>query len=70
MIAALRVFWNDDSGATTVDWVVLTGGAAALALVMITTMNGTTSSVADEMETVLTSVEVEEMAVLGQGNDN
>ncbi|MCU0900208.1 MAG: hypothetical protein MUC82_06900 [Cypionkella sp.] len=31
----LRQFWSDESGAITVDWVVLTAGIVGLALVVV-----------------------------------
>lgn len=58
MSTRITTFLTDETGATTIDWVVLTGGCVALALIMMTTMNGAVSSVAQDMETVLTSVEV------------
>jgi Flp pilus assembly pilin Flp len=67
MFAAFRLFWTDDSGATTVDWVVLTAAAIGLTLAMMLTMNGSISTVAGEMETVLGNVGVVELDDLGRG---
>jgi Flp pilus assembly pilin Flp len=68
MATALRLFWHDDSGATTVDWVVLAGGSIALALIMMSTMNGSVSSVGDEIEAVLNGVSVDDLDDLGRGD--
>ncbi|MCB1397793.1 MAG: hypothetical protein H6898_09045 [Rhodobacter sp.] len=65
MFARVTSFLLDETGATTIDWVVLTGGCMALAIIMLSTMNGATSSVASEMETVLTSVEVADLSQSG-----
>jgi len=65
MFARVTSFLFDETGATTIDWVVLTGGCMALAIIMLTTMNGATSSVADDMETVLTNVAVADLSQAG-----
>lgn len=66
MRTALHHFWTDETGATTVDWVVLTGGVIGLTLAMLLTMNGSASSVAADLETVLESVDVVELETLGR----
>ena len=65
MCSAIRQALTDESGAVTVDWVVLTGAMAAMAVIMISTMNGETSSVANEIETVLTDVNVTQISDIG-----
>tara|TARA_R110002073_G_scaffold65745_3_gene163996 strand:+ start:9249 stop:9455 length:207 start_codon:yes stop_codon:yes gene_type:complete len=65
MRSAIRQALTDESGAVTVDWVVLTGAMAAMAVIMISTMNGETSSVANEIETVLTDVDVTQISDIG-----
>lgn len=39
-IGALRRYFEDESGAVTVDWVVLTGTIVGLALAVIATLGG------------------------------
>ena len=65
MRSAIRQALTDESGAVTVDWVVLTGAMAAMAVIMISTMNGETTSVANEIETVLTDVDVTQISDIG-----
>lgn len=65
MCSAILQALTDESGAVTVDWVVLTGAMAAMAVIMISTMNGETSSVANEIETVLTDVDVTQISDIG-----
>lgn len=43
----LRRFWKQDSGAVTVDWVVLTAAVVVLALSIVTIILGDVSSVAN-----------------------
>jgi Flp pilus assembly pilin Flp len=38
MMNSLISFWNDEDGAITVDWVVLTAAAVALALLVLSTI--------------------------------
>lgn len=42
-------FRNDESGAVTVDWVVLTAALAVLAFAVVTTILGDISGVADRI---------------------
>ena len=65
MRSAIRQALTDESGAVTVDWVVLTGAMAAMAVIMISTMNGETTSVANKIETVLTDVDVTQISDIG-----
>jgi len=65
MRVTIRQALTDESGAVSVDWVVLTGAIVSMALIMLTTMNGQTSSVADEIEVVLTDVDVTQISDIG-----
>ncbi|MCL4676810.1 MAG: hypothetical protein KJZ59_12550 [Pararhodobacter sp.] len=65
MLAKLRAALIKEDGAVTVDWVVLTGGAAALAIAMMSTMNGETSDIAAEIESVLVDVDVATLGPVG-----
>lgn len=38
MLKSIKSFWNNEDGAITVDWVVLTAAALALALLVIATI--------------------------------
>ncbi|WP_173861066.1 Flp family type IVb pilin [Tabrizicola sp. TH137] len=46
LLNIFKSFKNDESGAVTVDWVVLTGAVVALALVIGTTVGGSISTAA------------------------
>ncbi|GAB4274008.1 MAG: hypothetical protein Kow0013_28000 [Pararhodobacter sp.] len=50
------------------DWVVLAGACIGLTVAMLSTMNGSTTSVATEIETVLGDVQVTGIATLGYSN--
>jgi Flp pilus assembly pilin Flp len=65
MRLAIRQALTDESGAVAVDWVVLTGAMAAMAVIMMSTMNGETTSVANEIEVVLTDVSVAPLSDIG-----
>lgn len=53
---------RDDTGAVTVDWVVLTGASITLAIVALGTLNQGTTGLAEQVETVLTDVEVADLS--------
>ncbi|MCB1404675.1 MAG: hypothetical protein KDK01_00035 [Rhodobacteraceae bacterium] len=65
MFAKLRAALMNEDGAVTVDWIVLTGGAAALAIIMMSTMNGETTDIAGEIESVLLDVNVAAIGTVG-----
>jgi len=65
IVTRIRNAWRDQSGAVSTDWAVLTGAMVAMTLIMMATMNGESSSVADEIETVLTDVEVAQIGDVG-----
>lgn len=68
--ATIWHFLTHESGATTVDWVVLCAACIGLTLAMLSTMDGATSSVAAQIETVLTSVEVAAIGPVGSDGNN
>ena len=49
MMNFLKNFKNDESGAVTVDWVVLTSAIVGLGLVVMTTVNGAVTAEATEI---------------------
>lgn len=53
MMNFLKNFKNDESGAVTVDWVVLTAAIVGLGLVVMTTVNGAVTAEATEIATEL-----------------
>ena len=55
MIKFIKNFREDESGAVTVDWVVLTAAVAALAGVVYSGIEGGTSTLVDNTSTYLTA---------------
>ena len=55
MLQAFEKFWDDDSGAVTVDWVVLCAGVVTMAVVVFTEMETGAVGLADGISTYLTS---------------
>jgi Flp pilus assembly pilin Flp len=51
MIKFLKAFRNDESGAVTVDWVVLTAAVVGLAVAAYTTINDNTYQVISDAAT-------------------
>ena len=49
MMNFLKNFKNDESGAVTVDWVVLTAAIVGLGLVVMTTVTGAVTAEATEI---------------------
>lgn len=56
--ALLNNFRNDESGAVTVDWVVLTAAIVGLGLVVMTTVGDSIKTVATEMAVQIESTQV------------
>ncbi|MCX7888757.1 MAG: hypothetical protein N2422_03380 [Rhodobacteraceae bacterium] len=48
-------FLDDETGAVTVDWVVLTAGIAGLALMVMATLRGTMGTIGANVNTYLSS---------------
>lgn len=55
MFKKLKTFAQDDSGAVTVDWVVLTAAVVSLAATVIFAIQGGTDNVGDGTGTYLTN---------------
>ncbi|WP_170337531.1 hypothetical protein [Ruegeria arenilitoris] len=53
MIKFIRNFKKDDSGAITVDWVVLTAAVTGLAAIAYALIQGGTEGLADDVEAAL-----------------
>ncbi len=53
---------HDETGAVTVDWVVLTAAAAVLGLSVVMTLTTGTSDIAGEIETTLAAVSVQSLS--------
>ena len=45
----INAFLNDESGAVTVDWVVLTAAIVGLGIAVLTTVGGATDDYADDI---------------------
>jgi Flp pilus assembly pilin Flp len=51
MISALKNFTSDETGAVTVDWVVLTAAIVGLGMVVMTTVGGGVQTLAGKVKT-------------------
>ena len=49
-------FKNDESGAVTVDWVVLTAGVVLLAAVAVNAVKGQIGTISDVVSTAITDI--------------
>ena len=49
LVNFFRNFRNDESGAVTVDWVVLTAAIVGLGIAVLTSVSGGTTSLADSI---------------------
>ena len=57
-------FRNDESGAVTVDWVVLTAAIVGLGIVVVASVRTGTTSVAEQIESSLDSATIAELGSL------
>ena len=62
---ALMSFAKDESGAVTVDWVVLTAAIVGLGLAVITSVRTGVVSLGGDIETSLTNASVASLGTLG-----
>lgn len=62
----LRNFVADDSGAVTVDWVVLTAAVVGLAMVVIASVRIGTQDVGDKIQASLTTASIADVGDLSQ----
>lgn len=57
MLQTLKIFKDDEAGAVTVDWVVLTAAVVGLSTLLVIELRGGSSGVTGKVETYLTNVE-------------
>jgi Flp pilus assembly pilin Flp len=71
ILAKARNFVRDDSGAVTVDWVVLTAAVVLLSIGAITILDGSIASMVNDIDTALSSAgdEVAADASFANAND-
>ncbi|TCM84465.1 Flp family type IVb pilin [Rhodovulum steppense] len=60
----IKRFHKDESGAVTVDWVVLTAAIVGLGIAVLASVRSGVEHVADEIESALTSAEVRQLGTL------
>lgn len=65
MTKLLKTFLADESGAVTVDWVVLTAAIVGLGLAVITSVRTGVQSLGTDIQTSLTSASVATLGTLG-----
>ena len=53
MRAQLLAFWNDESGAATVDWVVMTAASVGLGVAVMGEISDGIENLAQDIDTVL-----------------
>ncbi len=63
LFAQLRKFGNDESGAVTVDWVVLTAGIVGLGLLVLTTVSASLATAGQNLTTDIGTTQVAASAV-------
>ena len=61
----IKTFAADDSGAVTVDWVVLTAAIVGLGLAVVTSVRSGVSSLGTNISTSLSSASVATLGTLG-----
>jgi Flp pilus assembly pilin Flp len=65
LFANIKSFAANESGAVTVDWVVLTAAIVGLGIAVIASVRTGTSSLAGSIQTSLTSASVASLGTLG-----
>ena len=58
MLNFIKNFKNDEDGAVTVDWVVLTAAIVGLGIAVLTSVSGGTTSLADKISSELATMTV------------
>jgi Flp pilus assembly pilin Flp len=58
MKSYLKTFLQDDEGAITVDFVVLTAAICTLGLIVVLLFSGSTTGLANEIQTALNNINV------------
>jgi Flp pilus assembly pilin Flp len=61
----IKTFANDEAGAVTVDWVVLTAAIVGLGLAVIASVRTGTSDLATDIQTSLSGATVATLGTLG-----
>lgn len=54
---SIKHFRDDDSGAVTVDWVILTGAIVALSVILLVTALGDVTTISDRISSDVTAAE-------------
>jgi Flp pilus assembly pilin Flp len=65
MMNTFKTFLSNDSGAVTVDWVVLTAAIVGLGLAVITSVRSGVQALGSDISTSLTSASVVSLGTLG-----
>ena len=60
MFAIVKNFANDESGAVTVDWVVLTAAVVGLAIGVMSTITSNTDNLASDIASAISNQSVDE----------
>ncbi|SUZ33029.1 hypothetical protein ROE7235_02797 [Roseibaca ekhonensis] len=68
LFANIKTFAADESGAVTVDWVVLTAAIVGLGIAVISSVRTGTSDLATDIQTSLTGASVSALGTLGVNN--
>ena len=58
MLNFIKNFRNDEDGAVTVDWVVLTAAIVGLGIAVLTSVSGGTTALSDAISSELSGMEV------------
>jgi Flp pilus assembly pilin Flp len=64
LFTLIKTFHNDEAGAVTVDWVVLTAAIVGLGLAVIASVRTGANSVASQIQSSLTSASVVALGTL------
>ncbi|NBB97692.1 MAG: hypothetical protein GVY34_05895 [Alphaproteobacteria bacterium] len=64
MFANIKTFAADESGAVTVDWVVLTAAIVGLGIAVVASVRNGTTSVGNQIQSSLTSATIPELGAL------
>jgi len=67
-LSNIKTFAADESGAVTVDWVVLTAAIVGLGLAVVTSVRSGVTSLGSNISTSLSSASVATLGTLGVSN--
>ncbi|SFP06205.1 Flp family type IVb pilin [Tranquillimonas alkanivorans] len=65
----IKTFRNDEDGAVTVDWVVLTAAIVGLGIAVITAVSGGVNNLGDSINTSLSEATVDNLSDLATAAD-